>query len=469
MRLAHRYGWAAAGAVTLAMIAAPLPALAEDGDPTTGDLTVTRFDDRYADGLFDTTRTSPSGDVDRLNTDLAAQLVDVNGTRHYKSADADGLYRFTDVPVGAATLYLGHPNYPANEVFFDATGATSAADITRMATTEYYGAQGTLDVVIDADGEQRLIGMTALGVAAKVSSTDGAPVSGITSIEFGSGGEWFVGSEYAGLPGGYEAQAPGYRVIRHLPGDLGMRITAPAGYRVASVTAATGSAPISYPDIPMTVVERDGAYWVDSAAVPQYFFSAAFLVTLEEVPDTTRPTASLVSPTTEGPFRSLSVQVDATDEKGLKRIVANIYKGTTLVKSTQSAATGTSATHRATVSLPDGAYTVKYNSQDLAGNISQTGTFAVTVDGTAPTATVKDGSAYTVGGDGVYDLVSVKLYDAQKIDKVTINGTVKDLTNNAWSDVNFIKPGTFGAVKGENTLVVHDVAGNTRTLVFVLN
>ena len=44
----------------------------------------------------------------------------------------------------------------------------------------------------------------------------------------------------------------------------------------------------------------------------------------------------------------------------------------------------------------------------------------------------------------------------------------KDLTNNAWSDVNFVRPGTFGAVAGENTLVVYDVAGNTETLVFTL-
>ncbi len=469
MRMGHRYAVAAASAALTALVAAPLPALADEA-AATGDLTVTRFDDRYADGLFDTTKTSPAGDVDRLNTSLAAQLVDVNGTRHYKSADADGLYRFTDVPVGPATLYLGHPNDPANEVFFDATGATSASEIRRMETTQYFGAQGTLQVMIDEDGEKRLIGMTALGVVAKVTKTDGSIVSGLTSIEFGSGGQWFPGSEYAGLPGGYEAQTTGYRVIRHLPGELGMRITAPEGYRVASVTAATGSAPISYPDIPMTITERDGAYWVDSAAVPLYFFSAAFHVTLEELPDTTRPTTTLVTPTTAGPFSSLSLQVDASDDKGLQRIVANVYKDGVLVKSTQTPANGAlSASHVATVVLPDGAYTVRYNAQDLAGNISATRTFDVTIDATKPVATVKSGSSYTVGADGVYDLVSFKLYDAGKIDKVVLNGVVKDLSNNAWSDINFVKPGTFGAVRGENTLVVHDVAGNTQTVTFTLN
>ena len=469
MRNGRRYALAAAGAAAV-LVAAPLPAMAEEtADAATGTLTVTRFDDRYADGLFDPSKTTANGDADRLNTSLAAQLVDVNGTRHYKSADADGLYRFTDVPVGPATLYLGHPNYPANEVFFDATGAQSAADIVRLPTTEYFGAQGTADVVIDEDGEERLIGMTALGVVAKVSLADGTPVSGVPAIEFASGGEWFSSSEYAGLAGGYEAQTSDYRVVRHLPGDLGMRLTAPEGYRVASVTAATGSAPISYPDIPMTVTEREGAYWVSSTDVPLYFFSAAFLVTLERLPDTTRPEVAVVSPVPTGPVPALALQIDATDDGGLQRIVANVYKGGKLVKSTQTAAGGaTSATHTATVNLPDGAYTVKYNAQDLAGNISRTSTFDVTIDATAPKATVKNGRAFTLAEDDAYDLISFKLQDAGKIDRVELNGKVKDLTDNIWSDVNFVKPGTFGAVQGENTLVVYDVAGNATTVTFTL-
>ena len=83
-------------------------------------------------------------------------------------------------------------------------------------------------------------------------------------------------------------------------------------------------------------------------------------------------------------------------------------------------------------------------------------------------ATVKDGAAYTVATGSSYDLVSFKLFDAGKVDKLVLNGKVKDLTNNAWSDLNFVKPGTFGAIRGENTLVVHDVAGNTSTTVFLL-
>lgn len=461
MRSGSKFGWMTAGAAVM-LVAAPLPAVAatEADDASTGTLTITRFDDRYADGLFDTSKTAPSGDVDRLNDSSAAQLIDVNGTRHYKSADADGIYRFADVPVGAATLYLGYPNGPGGEVLFDATGATSAADITRLAPAEYYGPQGSLPIVIDADGEERLIGMSALRTVANVVFADGTPAAGLTTVELGSGNDWYPATEYDFQAGTYEAFQPaGY--IRHLPGDLGVRVTPPAGYRVKAVTAGDINA--------FTVTERDGAYWFSSTEVLNYFWNPAFTVTLEEVPDTQKPQVALVSPTTSGPFQALTVQVDATDDKGLKRIVANIYKGSTLVKSTQSAVTGTSGSHSATVALPDGEYTVKYNAQDLTGKISQTSTFAVTIDATAPKATVKEGAAYTVKTGTTYDLISFKLNDAGKVDKVTLNGKVKDLTNNAWSDINFVKPGTFGAVKGLNTLVVYDVAGNTQTIEFTLN
>ncbi|MDN3497138.1 choice-of-anchor I family protein [Planococcus sp. APC 4015] len=185
-------------------------------------------------------------------------------------------------------------------------------------------------------------------------------------------------------------------------------------------------------------------------------------------PDTVKPVATLVAPTTAGPAQKLDIRVDATDDRGLDRVVANIYRGSTLVKSTQTAANGAkAATHAASVTLASGSYTVKYNASDLAGNIAQTGTFAFTVDVTKPTVTVKP-LPYSLKLGSKYVLLSVKLHDAQKIDKVVLNGTVKDLTDGVWSDVNFIHRGVYGAVKGANTLVVHDVAGNTQTLRFTL-
>ncbi|UNK70669.1 discoidin domain-containing protein [Microbacterium sp. H1-D42] len=184
--------------------------------------------------------------------------------------------------------------------------------------------------------------------------------------------------------------------------------------------------------------------------------------------DAVRPQVSLVSPTTAGPSPVLDIQVDATDEVGLERIVANMYQKGKVVKSTQSAVEGTSGSHNAMVTLPDGEYTVKYNAKDAAGNVSKTSTFDVVIDATAPTVTVKTEVSATVGDEAGYETVSFKLHDARKIDRVEINGVVKDLSDNPWSDVNFVRPGVFGAVTGANTLVAYDVAGNSTTVEFTL-
>ncbi|WP_258131734.1 hypothetical protein [Microbacterium sp. MYb40] len=102
---------------------------------------------------------------------------------------------------------------------------------------------------------------------------------------------------------------------------------------------------------------------------------------------------------------------------------------------------------------------------DLAGNAT---TVRFTLDVTAPAVTVKEGGQFTVRADGAYSLVSYKLNDAGKVDRLTLNGAGKDLTDNVWSDLNFVKPGAFGAVAGANSLVVYDVAGNATTVPFTL-
>ncbi|GGK94943.1 discoidin domain-containing protein [Mangrovihabitans endophyticus] len=86
-------------------------------------------------------------------------------------------------------------------------------------------------------------------------------------------------------------------------------------------------------------------------------------------------------------------------------------------------------------------------------------------DRKSPTVTVKDGSK---GRDGVFSEVSFKLFDEGLIDKAVLNGTVKDLTDNKWSDLNYVKPGVFGAVEGANKLEVFDIAGNVTTVDFTL-
>ncbi|MEV7608618.1 GH116 family glycosyl-hydrolase [Microbacterium sp. NPDC089320] len=103
---------------------------------------------------------------------------------------------------------------------------------------------------------------------------------------------------------------------------------------------------------------------------------------------------------------------------------------------------------------------------DVAGNVA---TLTFVLDVTAPTITVKTGGTETVGSAAAgYQVISFKLFDEYKVDRVTLNGVVKDLTDSQWSDLNAVKPGVFGAVLGVNEMVVHDVAGSTRALTFTL-
>ena len=151
MRPVSRYGIAATG-VAAVIVAAPLPAMAaEDTDPNTGTVTITRFDDRYADGIFDPSKTARDGTTDQKRTSNSAWLVASDGSAHYGYTTADDDVIFENVPLGAATVYLTAPNQPAGEVFFDATGAGSADDIERLPIASYQGmASGELARRIDA-------------------------------------------------------------------------------------------------------------------------------------------------------------------------------------------------------------------------------------------------------------------------------------------------------------------------------
>lgn len=187
-------------------------------------------------------------------------------------------------------------------------------------------------------------------------------------------------------------------------------------------------------------------------------------------PDTTRPEVVLNSPTANGVVNKLDISLSATDNRDLARIVANIYQDGKLVKSTQTKVSGTSGTHTAQVALPDGTYQIRYNARDAAGNLSRTSTITVTIDTKPPTVTIKDGDKFTVEGpDDTYTMISFKLFDAGMVDKITVNGVSKDLNDNKWSDVNYVKPGTFGAIAGVNTMNVHDVAGNVTSTEFTLS
>ena len=121
-----------------------------------------------------------------------------------------------------------------------------------------------------------------------------------------------------------------------------------------------------------------------------------------------------------------------------------------------------------TNTLDDGDYCITGLISDNAGNTNGGGVHVkfITIDNTGPTVTIKDSSIGN--GIDVFQSVSFKLFDQYKVDKVEINGILKELSNNKWSDLNNVEPGKFGAVEGLNTLVIYDVAGNTTTFEFIL-
>ncbi len=187
-------------------------------------------------------------------------------------------------------------------------------------------------------------------------------------------------------------------------------------------------------------------------------------------PDTAAPEAVLVSPSAAEPLNTVSIQVDATDDVGLAKIVANVYRGGKLVERTVTAADGaTVASHTATLEgLADGDYTLRYHAEDEAGNASATASFAFSVDATAPTAKVKKGAAFTKGGDGTYTRVSFQIRDNDRVAAVTLNGVAQEPTGKKKSDLDRVSSSSPGAQLGENVLVVSDVAGNTTEMRFVL-
>jgi len=186
-------------------------------------------------------------------------------------------------------------------------------------------------------------------------------------------------------------------------------------------------------------------------------------------PDSTAPEVSLVSPTTAGPMREVTIEVTANDAVGLASITADVYAGDDLVKTTQTALRGvTSGSHTATVTLPDGDYTIRYRAQDTTGNTSPTGTFGITVDATPPTVTTDDHPRSTVEKNDGYTKVTFLLDDAHEITTVTLNGHDITVTPGAHVELPTLRPGVLGAVRGDNELVVTDEAGNPTTRTFSL-
>ncbi len=233
---------------------------------------------------------------------------------------------------------------------------------------------------------------------------------------------------------------------------------------VVEVTAAYDEPDtvLYYTGKPAGSTNIEDAAWVRYA--PTGWPSKVDTKTITEAPETyvcdfVKPVTTLLNP--EPLVRPGHVfNLQTTDNHLVTKTVGNIYRSGQLFKSFQSPTGSLSVP----VNLPDGAYTLRYNGLDSVGNVASTSTYDFVVDGTGPTVTDKG----TAGAAA--QSKSFKLFDARRVDKVTINGVTKDLTNANWSDVNDIVPGRFGAVEGKNTLIAYDEAGNASAPVeFILD
>lgn len=108
--------------------------------------------------------------------------------------------------------------------------------------------------------------------------------------------------------------------------------------------------------------------------------------------------------------------------------------------------------------------------EDIKGLSSQS---KVIIDRTAPKITVKENTEkeiFTVKNkDGkTYSKISFKLYDAQKIDKIVINGQERSFSQNQYGDFNFVSIGKNYGVEGRNEITLYDISGNMVTYEFYL-
>ena len=115
-----------------------------------------------------------------------------------------------------------------------------------------------------------------------------------------------------------------------------------------------------------------------------------------------------------------------------------------------------------------GTYEITYFVTDKAGNPAETTRIVNIIDSSKPEITVKD---ISVGNfeEKIFSSVSFKLKDSHLVSKVYLNGVEKKITPNSVSDFNYITVGKYGAVYGENELVIYDAYGNEAKYTFTLD
>lgn len=284
----------AALAVAASSILVASPASAAPGE---GTLTVTWFEDRYTDGVYDTTPTNPAGEKDQLRQSGNYLYLQTADDAWYGAPQrADGTYVFPDVPMGEADLYVVDPTGTNQNAFWDATegdpefmpqsnvsfdnGTFLHEDGTRTTGLSGPGSSaGRLTVNIgDETTTNRLVGMAGIGANAEV-TVDGERTTGLAELTFFENGaalpatEWDTGRFFAARDAGQAKLVPGEI-------GIGVELLDTRRYRIESVTA--GSNIDTTLSIPLT--QNGGIWTMDSADLVRYFDSVEFTVALAPVP-----------------------------------------------------------------------------------------------------------------------------------------------------------------------------------------
>lgn len=302
---------------------APVVAGSASAADATGTVTVTQFDDRYPDGLFDTTLVAPDGRTDEKRTSSYVYLHDVNGKWWATNTNASGDYVFPNIPVGAAQIYVGGPNSGVSAAFFDATGATGVADLERLPDESISFSNGTFifqdgttidtlsgpssvqaeaSLTVTAASQSKLIGMSAFKAGVQTVLADdpetlvtgyGVPTVYSNSDSFTTV-EWQTGNFYvAGTDG--EAY--------FFPSRFGITVEPVEGYVVTNVEARSSIDQTRT----LPVTETDGFYGVDLVGAASYFDRIDFVVTLDVAPP------APVDPPTTTPGTTTPPVVGGTD------------------------------------------------------------------------------------------------------------------------------------------------------------
>lgn len=193
------------------------------------------------------------------------------------------------------------------------------------------------------------------------------------------------------------------------------------------------------------------------------------------IPDTTPPTFEITN-LSEGQRvgtasnHKLSIQGTFTDPSGgyvqLQLVKPGV--GSVGLITTHSPVNAAQLAEFDVTGFTNGTYQLTASATDYLGNALPVQAINFVIDNINPTLTVKPESV----GDSTskqFQNVSFKLYDEDQVDKVVVNGVVKDLNDNNWSDLNGVAPGVFGAVEGANTIELYDVAGNKTAFEFTLD